>query len=303
MFRFIKEYFSLSNNEQRGIIGLILIILLSFIGFRMYFMLQEPKVVLQDNSAVFAALYIEEELPVAAKEKEETKAAINYFYFNPNTVSKENLLALGFKESVATTLINFRSKGGQFRKKEDLLKVYGVEQDFYNQLQAYIDIPVATSTKKTYVKDEPKVASETSPKWEKKEVLQESIEINAADSASLVTVKGIGPVFAARIVKYRQLLGGFLHLEQLLEVYGIDQEKYEGIASQLTCSAQIKQIDVNKATWQELVAHPYIDSPTANILLNYKKAHGSITSFDFIIENKLMTQETLDKITPYLSLK
>lgn len=303
MIRFIKEYFSLTNNEQRGLIGLLLIILFVFIGSRSYFMFQKPQPSLVDNSAVFAALYTEKGKSTALeqKEREEENSTIVYFNFDPNTINKEGLLGLGIKETLANTIINYRNKGGRFYKKEDLLKIYGLEQADFQKLEPYIVIPETVSWKK-----EKKVFPKegyTDTKEKTPEPAKLIIELNDVDSASLTKIKGIGPVYAARIVKYRKLLGGFVEKEQLLEVYGIDREMYDKIAKNLVCNGKVTMLQVHQVSWKELAAHPYISNTTANILLNYIKAHGEIKNFDFILESQLMTEDELNKFKPYISLE
>ena len=52
------------------------------------------------------------------------------------------------------------------------------------------------------------------------------VELNEADTLTLKKIPGIGSTFARRIVRYRELLGGYYTVEQLAEVYGIDEERY-----------------------------------------------------------------------------
>jgi len=302
MLKFVKEYFSLSNNEQRGIIGLLLIILFVFGGSRMYFMFTAPKEILQDNTHLLALLEEKEQVNVeeATEAVTDGKIEIHYFKFDPNTASKEELLSLGFKENVASTLIKFRSKGGKFYQKEDLKKIYGVDERFYALLTNYISIPP-----KVYPKEQNNYERSPTPNQYPKARTSVAtavlLELNTTDSASLTFVKGIGPAFSSRIIKYRNLLGGFRNKEQLLEVYGITPEVFESIKDQVKIEAPITQLNVNQASWYELKNHPYINNELANILLNYKKAHGKIENFNFLLESKLISKEEFDKLIPYLS--
>jgi DNA uptake protein ComE-like DNA-binding protein len=301
MFRFLKEYFNLSNNEQRGIISLMLIILFAFGGTRLYLQLKPTVVTIKDNTELIALLNQNESdaVKTGITKKESILPEARYFKFDPNLASKEDLLSLGFKENVANTLINFRSKGGKFYQKEDLKKVYGLNANFYAKIEDYIQIK-----SKSYPKEKSKSSNSTtytpsSPTVAKKV----AVNINTSDSAALTSVKGIGPAFSSRIIKYRNLLGGFTAKEQLLEVYGITPEVYDAVKDQLILSGSLKFINVNNTTWVELKNHPYISSELANILLNYKKAHGRVVNFNFLIENKLISQEKFDKLIPYLSLE
>lgn len=298
----LKEYFSLTNNEQRGIISLVLIILFVFIAPRLYLLHRPEREIVQDNSEILAQFMVSDDK--ALKAETELVKTYKLFSFDPNLANKEELLALGIKESVTSTLLNYRSKGGKFFTPEDLLKIYGMKEETYNQLKPYIQIQAKKTPKKEWVNYEEKPIqvkkSSYTPKPEKVFI---PIEVNAADSALLTTVKGIGPVYASRIIKYRNLLGGYQSKEQLLEVYGIDEEVYAGISGQLEISPSINPIKVNAATWKELKSHPYISGDLANIILNYIKAHGQLNDLSALLEHSLIDEETLLKITPYLSFE
>ncbi|MEE4256097.1 MAG: helix-hairpin-helix domain-containing protein [Bacteroidales bacterium] len=107
------------------------------------------------------------------------------------------------------------------------------------------------------------------------------IEINTADSALLVRLYGIGPSFARRILKYRGMLGGFFSTEQLLEVYGMDSSRYNGILENIHVdTSQISKIPVNEADFKTLLQHPYLDYETVKLIVNYRDHVGPITCSD-----------------------
>ena len=107
------------------------------------------------------------------------------------------------------------------------------------------------------------------------------IEINTADSAQLVRLYGIGPSFAGRILKYRGMLGGFFSTEQLLEVYGMDSSRYNGIKKHICVDPSIiTKIPVNEAAFKTLLHHPYLDYETVRMIVNYREHVGPITNSD-----------------------
>jgi DNA uptake protein ComE-like DNA-binding protein len=106
-----------------------------------------------------------------------------------------------------------------------------------------------------------------------------TIEINSADSVALLELNGIGPVFAKRILKYRQMLGGFAFKRQLLEVYGMDTIRLSGFLGQIRLDTMsLKKIDLNKATFKELLAHPYLDYDQVKAIARYRDRKGIISS-------------------------
>ena len=76
---------------------------------------------------------------------------IDYFNFNPNTISKAQWKKLGFKDWQIKTIFNYKSKGGSWKSKADVKKIYGLEEADYFNLEPYILLP-ETSTKKEYLK-------------------------------------------------------------------------------------------------------------------------------------------------------
>lgn len=173
----------------------------------------------------------------AVREKAQPRR-VESFRFNPNTVSAEDLQRLGFSEKQALSIVRYREKGGRFRRKTDFAKSYVVADSVYERLAPYIDIP--------------------------------KIDINRADSAALVTLPGIGPWFAAKMISYREELGGYSHPEQLLDIYRFDREKYDGLSDLISCSppAPYPLWTLSEA---ELARHPYISKAEAHGIVLYRQ--------------------------------
>lgn len=127
------------------------------------------------------------------------------------------------------------------------------------------------------------------------------IDINSADTLQLQQLRGIGPAFARRIVKYRSLLGGFANKEQLLEVYGMTEDRYCQFASQIIVDTSlITKIPINKATVEQLRRHPYLDYYQASAIVKYCRQIGALqTPSDLLLVN-LIDEETFTKILPYI---
>lgn len=302
MLKFLSEYFGLSNTEQKGLITLLILMILILVVPRIFASYMRSEEIPRDNTALLAQFYEgvdSSSISQSIENKTELTNNISYFTFDPNTASQEALISLGFKESTAATLINFRNKGGKFYKKEDLKKVYGVSEDLYSSLEAYIEISSSYNYTKYPEKKEEYLAKE-STKETKKQVL---VNINDADSLMLMTVNGIGKVYASRIIKYRKLLGGFHSIEQVKEVYGFSNEVYEGIKNQITVSGEIKQININTCTWFELKNHPYVGSDLANKIINFREKNGNFNLLEDLLTKELLSQESYAKLSPYLSLE
>ena len=128
------------------------------------------------------------------------------------------------------------------------------------------------------------------------------IELNTADTAELQRLWGIGPVLSARIVRYRDLLGGFTRKEQLREVYGLADSVYDRIAPRVTVdTTRLQHLDINTATYGQLLRHPYLDKHQVAAIVRLREKQGAFQSLDDLHQIPIIEQETYTKITPYLS--
>lgn len=206
--------------------------------------------------------------------------------FDPNQAGFEKLCSLGFSEKTAKVLIKFRGKGFVFRKKDDLKKVYGVDETLYNKLSPYISI-----AEKSELSDTPKTT-------ETKNVKGNIIELNSADSTALTTLSGIGPAFAKRILKYRELLGGFSNKEQLREVYGLNEELYEKIKANVSVNASlIRKLDLNEEDFKAINKHPYLSYEITKAIFNQRR---NIPITPEVLKEILQDEEVFNKLKIYI---
>jgi DNA uptake protein ComE-like DNA-binding protein len=209
------------------------------------------------------------------------------FIFDPNTVNEDDLLSMGLEERVAKSIVSYRNRGGQFRTAADLQKIYGLKEHDFMTLEPFIRIE----------------GSDPLPPEDFPEKYMVVIDLNQADSLDLQQLRGIGPAFAARIIRYRDLLGGYCRKEQLLEVYGMDSLRYTGIAGHVIVSDQtIRKIDINTATLKELMAHPYIEFYLARSIIEHRTAIGKYLQLEELMDAKLIYEDLYRKIAPYLTL-
>lgn len=224
---------------------------------------------------------------VREKTTESFKTKYELFVFNPNIADSASLLRLGFKPWQISNLLRYRSRGGIFHKKEDVKRLYGIDSAFYALLEPYIDLPSMEEGKKTTFQHNP----------------ARKIELNTADSLALIALPGIGPVLAGRIIKYRSALGGFVHANQLLEVYGIDSLKWELLVPLVEINTSlIKKINVNSADENELAAHPYIRKALAREIVMFRKNFRLFQSVTEVEKLSLAKNRDLERLYPYLTI-
>lgn len=126
------------------------------------------------------------------------------------------------------------------------------------------------------------------------------IDLNTADASELQLVKGIGKVYSERIVKYRELLGGFADSKQLLEVYGISEELVSKINENFVIKSDLTPIKINSDSVKHLARHPYISYDLAWVIINYRRQNGDINSVEDLRKVKALSDSTFTKLSPYL---
>jgi DNA uptake protein ComE-like DNA-binding protein len=130
---------------------------------------------------------------------------------------------------------------------------------------------------------------------------QTTMNINTCDSTALVSLPGIGPVLSSRIIRYRNLLGGYFSVDQLKEVYGLSEETFNLISSRLFADPiEVRKIRINNADYKELIRLPYFERYQVSAILKYRELKGKIESVDDMIKNNLITPEKIPRIIPYL---
>lgn len=214
------------------------------------------------------------------------------FLFDPNTAQKETLLRLGLPERTANTLLKYRQKGGRFYRKEDLKKIYGIEENWYRRVADHIDLP-KQKTRKT------SNGTRAYPNYAPKTV--QKIAINTANAETWAQLRGIGPVLSNRIVKFRSKLGGFSRIEQVQETYGLPDSTFQSIQSQLELKEAPKKMNINQLSKEELAQHPYISWKLAAVIVNYRQSHGPFTDLNALKNIYILEEETLYKLEPYLN--
>ena len=128
------------------------------------------------------------------------------------------------------------------------------------------------------------------------------VELNKCDTSDLIRLPGIGPVLSVRIIKYRNLLGGFCSKEQLREVYGLPTETYEKIKDMVEADTTlIKQLNINSASYRDLLRMPYFERDDINSILKFRDLKGKIDRISELVENNVITMEKAQKVGPYLN--
>lgn len=203
--------------------------------------------------------------------------------FNPNTVSLDSMMVMGFTKSQARGVITFREKVHSFKNFSELFKVYSLDSQFVNSLEPYVDFPDQIVDAKDGIK--------------------KRINLNLADSMDMKKLKGIPNYFSKRILKYRNSLGGFYEMEQLREVYGCDSLKYQILQDQFFVDQGIlRKLNVNTASLKEILQHPYLNYNQVLSIINFREKVRLFESIEEVNQLELINDSLFTKIANYLEV-
>jgi DNA uptake protein ComE-like DNA-binding protein len=227
---------------------------------------------------------------------EEKKA--ERFVFDPNTADSTQLLRLGLRPFIVRNIYKYRAKGGRFRKPEDFARMYGLGKEEYKSLAPYIKIssdyqPASSLISETEKSSTPK----DSLRYPVKLSVGEHIALNTADTTTLKRVPGIGSGYARAIVNYRNRLGGYVDVNQLLDIKGIPPEALQYI---VLGNSDVKKLDVNHLSLNQLKQHPYLNFYQARALVESRRLHGPLRSAADLRLISDFTEADIKRLIPYL---
>lgn len=275
----------MSKSHSKGVIILIFGILAGQIVIYLFTLVYKSELSLKTGNIA----------QITTQEKSLLRAPTHErFKFDPNKLSVGEYIKLGFTQSQATSIIKYRTKIGKFKNKKDFSKLYVLSDSLYKDLESYLvfedSLKGKVSNKKTIQLDNRAYKEAIN---ELNTPVQRIIEINRADSAELVSLPGIGPYFASKIIKYREKLGGFATKEQLFDIYGIDEAKFEMFSSKIIVDTlAINKLEIANINEKDLAKHPYIGSYVARGIVRFReKARSSQCTLEELIANKIVKAE------------
>jgi competence protein ComEA len=313
----IQHFFEISRKEARGT---LLLMVCSFMliwtpyVFRQWLLPYFPTSQSNLDTTRFNAIVADLERNIVAekttlaearkKKSEPIAVPTRLFTFNPNTASVHDLEALGIPAYVAKRIEKYRIKGGQFRKKEELLRIYDFPATVYKQLEPYIVLPALETKYPKTISKQPPILVETKAYHPKTNLAITPFDINQADTNQLMQLKGIGSKLSARIIKFRDALGGFHTPKQYSEIFGLDSTALQSLHTYAQIGSPVKKISINHASVQEFTTHSYFrNKKQIEIIINYRNQHGMFKSAEELKLIKILDAATIEKMLPYLDFK
>lgn len=299
-FKAIRELFHFTQKERYGIIALLcLIFILISINISLPYFI--------NNKVVDTSKWENEVNEFLSHQNQQGQSVKpnGIVPFDPNRVTFNELTQLGLPIKVASNWIRYLGKGGRFKKKEDVGKIYGMTSVLFDQIDKFILLPKEVKYNQPRTKQDAAI-NRNFDKRKNDVIFERSIlrnnvfELNKADSASLVKLPGIGPVLASRIIRYRNLLGGYYSVNQLHEVYGLREEHFTSASPHLNVEdEQYRKFNINFATLLELGRHPYIGFKAARKIVKVRDERGKYVSVEDL--TGIIAGDSLKKLIPYLT--
>ena len=220
------------------------------------------------------------------------------FPFDPNSADSTELLRLGLQPWQVVNIYKYRAAGGVYRKPRDFARLYGLTLKEYRRLEPYIRISEENLPADRYFYKYEPIEERDTVKYPVKLQPEERIVLNRADTTQLRTVPGIGSYFARKIVEYRERLGGYYCVQQLLEIEDFPETAVSFFI--IPDGTEFRKMNLNRLNLNELKKHPYINFYMARAIVDYRRLHGHIESLQQLKLLPDFTPEAIEHLEPYV---
>ena len=295
-----RIYFVMTAEQWLGVVVLVVLVVGTLMVVKRF---QPPKedetVWVNDSTKSQFADYQEKQDSIrkAQWRRQRDTIAVRMQVFDPNTADSSTLVHLGFKPWQAKNMVKYRAAGGKYRKPEDLKKLYGMTDSMFQALTPYIYI--AREEVDSVAVDS--LRKDSLPRW-KEENKDTILNLRTADTVELKMIHGIGSYRARQIVRYREQLGGFVSVEQVLEAKGMENVDADSLLAHFWIdSVKIEPMNVNSVGVQRLSRHPYLRFEQAQAIYELRRKKIRLDSIQQLQQIECIPAETLEKIAPYLN--
>lgn len=298
MYHFFKEYFRFNSRERLAVVLLLCLMALFWVLPSYYPKQQLKPIEPQKYNAISSNGFKADSFRTTKTNLHGVQTEINHikaslFYFDPNKIDASGWEKLGLRKKLIQTILNYRSKGGKFRQPADLFKIWGIQQIEANRLLPYVNIekevPIEHKQSTTVITNQKPVVE---PKI---------IEINTATIADWQILPGMTMPLAARIVHFRDKIGGFKRLDQVKKTYGLSDSVFQLISPFLQIAKLADPlININTASIAIMQQCKFISADIAKAIVVYRNAYGPFKELDDLKKIIFISNEQLEKMKPFI---
>lgn len=291
-----SDWLVFSKKAQRGAFVFLFIFLILVFGRRIWaelfvqqdFSIEYQK--LKSNSTDYFEVFEEDDNKSFNSTNKKNKFSSPDTLFNPNDYIKEDWMDLGLSEKQAASIIKYKESGAVFRIKTDVQKLFVVNDELYALIQDKINLPDSLNAE------------------QRKEVFKnykpKPMDVNSISDKKLQYVRGIGPFYANKIIEYRNMLGGYYSLDQVLEINRFSTELIDSLKTRCFVDTdKIKKMDLNSITAAELQSHPYFRLSVARDIVNLRNKKSKFKKVEDILQSEFIDEKLFNRISPYLEIR
>lgn len=312
--KFLKSHFWYNKSQRNGIFFLIIIIIVVFQIIYVFidFSSDDFKSVSTSKAILF------QKQIDSLKQIENKKREPKIYPFNPNYITDFKGYQLGMSTDEIDRLHNFRKQNKWINSDADFQQVTKVSDSLLakispyfkfpewvknrNKKQQYIISSKAEKSSKVEKLNKTEKSDNVYPKNKDKNYQPKTTNINKATAEDFATINGIGGKLSERIVKYRKRLQGFSYDYQLYEVWGIDKEiiKKVLVTFKIVEKPIIKKININTASFKEVLKNPYIDYKLCKKIFDYRDEVAELQNISELKNIEGFPVNKYDRIVLYL---
>lgn len=282
----LKSYFQYSKSQRSGIF--LLVVLCIVCQFAFFYL--DPRSDKDSNSE--KQKWISMQTIVDSLKVEKQNFTPKIYPFNPNFITDYKGSKLGMSVAEIDRLLNYRKTNQYVNSASEFQKVTQVSDSLLNAISPYFKFPDWVNKSK----------NNNFKPFEKKTIKIIVLDINLATKEDLIKIYGIGPALSDRILKQKEILGGFVSMKQMGDVWGLSPEVIESLNQhfKVTTIPKIKKIDINNASIKELMLFPYFKYALAKAIVTYRSMNGDFKNSEDLTKINDFPSEKLDIISLYL---
>lgn len=298
--KLLKSHFWYNKRQRNGILFLIVVIITLQI---IYVFVDFSSAKNQDVNSAELIKFQNEIDSLRALEITNNKPKV--FPFNPNYISDFKGYQLGMNIDEIDRLHEFRNQNKFINSIKEFQDVTKISDSLLNAISPYFKFPDWVIKKNKQQKKSSAQITSINIVSPNKKISISTSDLNKATQQDFMTISGVGEVLASRIIKYRTKLQGYSFSSQLYEVWGLNKETATKVIKTFTIIKKppIKKINVNTATFKELLKNPYIDYELCKKIFEYRDEVAELQNISELRNIKDFPLEKYDRIVIYLEAR
>ncbi|PID70902.1 MAG: hypothetical protein CR985_02515 [Flavobacteriales bacterium] len=294
----MSPFFRYSKNQKRGVFFLILLIIGIQLVYFLYNFNNNTELVPEDKEIIRLQKEIDSLKLIANQSKNKT-----IYPFNPNYITDFKGYQLGMSVDEIDRLLEYRKSGKFVNSAMEFQKVTKISDSLLDSISPYFKFPDWANNKIIKKIDKTEKTTKKQIVITPKPIAKKGL--NTATKEQLKKINGIGDKLAERIIKYRKRLGGFSLDQQLYEVYYLEPDVAKRVLENFTVlqPPKIKKLNINTASFKEVLAIPYIDYELTKKIFNYRDLAAEIQDLEELKEIEGFPVKKFDRIALYLEAR